>query len=254
MSVNERQSQILDILRSNGSASVSDLSRRFDVSTETIRRDFRYLEDMGILIRSYGGAVFNEPLASTERMQAKERQQCNLQEKKYIGQLASRFIKPGLSICCDAATTVLELMHSVSDQADLVVMTNNIIPLSETEDSAYSLISTGGKANRLSQYLTGPIATQTISQYHFDYCFIGAQGIDQDGRLFDSDESETDVKQIYLKSAEKKCLLVDHTKFNKRAFKCWATLQDFDYLITDRKPEQTWIDLCAANDIQLIYE
>jgi len=253
MSINQRQQEIIDIIQANGAATVIDLSKHFNVSTETIRRDFRLLEDKGFLIRSYGGAVLNEP-TSLDKLEVQERRQAHSYEKSIIGELASRLVTPNASIACDAATTVLSLLHSLTDRMNIVVMTNSIVALSEKEQYAYTLISTGGKAIRFSQYLIGPIALNTIAQYHFDYSFVGARGIDTNGNLYDSDESETAVKLAFLERADKKCLLIDHSKFDKRAFKCWANIKNFDYLVTDRKPEDTYIDLCQNYNVQLIYE
>ena len=40
-----------------------DLARKFDVSTETIRKDLIYLEEQGIARKSYGGAIASTELA-----------------------------------------------------------------------------------------------------------------------------------------------------------------------------------------------
>ena len=53
----ERQQRILETLRDHRQVTVTDLSRRFEVSEVTIRRDLRELAGQGALRRAHGGAV-----------------------------------------------------------------------------------------------------------------------------------------------------------------------------------------------------
>ncbi|HBG76529.1 MAG TPA: DeoR/GlpR transcriptional regulator, partial [Clostridiales bacterium] len=60
MFVIDRQKSVLDYLRVNHTASVTELSRKFFVSETTIRRDLTKLEKSGYLTKTYGGAVLAE--------------------------------------------------------------------------------------------------------------------------------------------------------------------------------------------------
>ena len=56
----ERRNEILEKLQREKKVIVGDLSRIYNVSEETIRRDLERLENDGYAIKSYGGAVLNE--------------------------------------------------------------------------------------------------------------------------------------------------------------------------------------------------
>ena len=56
MKPKQRQSQIAAIIDRDGQVSVDDLAARFDVSTETIRRDLGMLAEAGIVQKVHGGA------------------------------------------------------------------------------------------------------------------------------------------------------------------------------------------------------
>ena len=56
----ERRSLILEKLHEEKSVVVSELSKEFEVSEETIRRDLEKLSEEGQAVKSYGGAVLNE--------------------------------------------------------------------------------------------------------------------------------------------------------------------------------------------------
>ena len=53
----ERRSLILEELQANKKVVVSELSKNFNVSEETIRRDLDKLDKDGLAIKGYGGAV-----------------------------------------------------------------------------------------------------------------------------------------------------------------------------------------------------
>ena len=56
----ERKNRILSILQTEKKVVVSELSKLFSVSEETIRRDLEKLEHEGLVVKAYGGAVLNE--------------------------------------------------------------------------------------------------------------------------------------------------------------------------------------------------
>ena len=53
----ERRNYIEKRLLAEGSIRISELTRFFDVSSETIRKDLLYLEEHGVAKKAYGGAV-----------------------------------------------------------------------------------------------------------------------------------------------------------------------------------------------------
>lgn len=60
----ERRKEILNLIESKQSIKVQDLSKVFNVTEETIRRDLDKLEKEGYIKRTYGGAVLNEKIDS----------------------------------------------------------------------------------------------------------------------------------------------------------------------------------------------
>ena len=56
----ERRNDILERLQEEKRVVVSELSAAYNVSEETIRRDLEKLENDGLVVKSYGGAVLKE--------------------------------------------------------------------------------------------------------------------------------------------------------------------------------------------------
>ena len=60
----ERRNEILQKLMLDGKVVVSELSEKYEVTEETIRRDLEKLEADGYAKKTYGGAVRNDSTAS----------------------------------------------------------------------------------------------------------------------------------------------------------------------------------------------
>ena len=57
MLTTDRRAQILEILRQNGSVTVSKLAEKFETSESTIRRDLLALSQLGKINKVHGGAT-----------------------------------------------------------------------------------------------------------------------------------------------------------------------------------------------------
>ena len=62
----KRIDEIRQKVETEGEVFVSDLSRIYNVTEETIRRDLEKLKNDGIITRTFGGAVLNKLLRMTE--------------------------------------------------------------------------------------------------------------------------------------------------------------------------------------------
>ena len=58
-----RRQKMIGMLKELGSIQVAELSRQFDVSSQTIRKDLDFLCERGLAERSYGGAISTDVIA-----------------------------------------------------------------------------------------------------------------------------------------------------------------------------------------------
>ena len=89
----ERKNEILSILQKEQRVLVAELSTRYHVTEETIRRDLEKLEKEGFVKKTYGGAVLNKN--STIDMPLKIREKTNRKEKQKIAQTVASLIEDG---------------------------------------------------------------------------------------------------------------------------------------------------------------
>ena len=89
----ERRKLIERLIRDDGRVSVVELASRFDVTTETVRRDLDHLESTGALRRVHGGALAPDRESTAEPSIA-QRLQRQGAAKTAIGRRAMAAIGP----------------------------------------------------------------------------------------------------------------------------------------------------------------
>ncbi len=231
---------------------VSNLSEKFNVTEETIRRDLEKLELQGIVTRSYGGAMLNAE-KTNEDIPFYKRSKTNIKNKQYIASKTIEFIKEGSTIVADCSSTVLEVLKAIKTRSDVTVITNSVEVLQELNQSDLNIISTGGGVKQRSLSLQGAITQNTIKKYNLDIALVSCKGMDINKGILDSNEAEAEIKRIMIKQSNKVILLVDHTKYDKTSFVKLFDYEGIDYIITDEKPRDEWVELLHSYGIEIIY-
>ncbi|ASA22155.1 DeoR/GlpR family DNA-binding transcription regulator [Paenibacillus donghaensis] len=247
----ERRKRIIDLVHQDKRVLVADLSRMFEVTEETIRRDLEKLEKDGILSRTYGGAMLNRH--TNEDLPFVTRNAINTDIKRNIALKALGLIKDGDTLMVDPSSTAFEFLKLLGNKNNLTIITNSVNILHEFANSGMNIISSGGSLRYRSLSLVGPIAHDTIQRYNVDTAVISCKGIDLDQGITDSNEPECELKKYMLRQAEKVVLLADHTKFGKIAFTKLVELARVDCLITDRKPSDAWLKALKEQHIEVLY-
>lgn len=240
-------------IKNEKKVTVSSLSKKYGVTEETIRRDLEKLEAEGFLTRTFGGAVINSG-SQKEHIHFYKRSVINQEEKRKIAGLAKGILETKRTITADASTTTMEAIKQLKGYKGKTILSSSTEIFREMTGSGLHIISTGGIYNEETLSLQGNIAKDNIKKYHVDIAVISCKGLDMEKGIMDSSERETDVKTEMIKQALEIALLADHTKFERTAFVKFLELEKIDYLITDKKPSEKWIEFCKVRGIKLIYE
>jgi DeoR/GlpR family transcriptional regulator of sugar metabolism len=237
MLARHRQSLILQTVRSDGSARVSDLTQRLGVSDMTIRRDLEVLARDGLVEKVHGGAVLPGTPASHEPgFEAKlvlERP-----EKIAIARAAASLVRPGTAIAVAAGTTTFALAQCLLDVPGLTIVTNSLRVTNlfngtrGLDGTADSVVLTGG-VRTPSDALVGPVADLTVRSLHFDLLFLGCYGFDAEAGLTTPNLAEAETNRTFIRVARRVAVLADHTKWGLVSLSSFARLNEVDVLITD---------------------
>ena len=248
----ERRNLILEKVHENKRVIVSELSREYEVSEETIRRDLEKLEEDGHVTKSYGGAVLNE--RSSIDLPFNVRWKANPQGKQRIAELICGEISDGDHIMLDASTTAVFIAKNIKQKRHLTVITNAIEILLELADvPGWDVIAPGGLLKQGSMSLIGKKALDGIASYHVDKAFFSCKGIDLKNGITDGNVETGGIKQNMIAGADKVYLAVDSSKFGRTAFAKICDLSAVDYVVTDVEPGGEWMELFKRENTKCIY-
>jgi len=248
----ERREKIIEFLRRDQKVFVAALSSLFEVTEETIRRDLEKLEKEGIVTRTYGGAVLN--IHTNEDLSYQTRHTTNLPEKNEIARKLARLVSDGDTLMADPSSTAFEALRELGNtKKNLTVITNSSIIFAEYAKLGHTVISTGGTLRPHSNSLVGAVANETASKYVVDTALFSCKGLSAEYGVTDSNEPESELKKVMLKQARRTVLLADHTKFDKVAFVKLFDLSAVDYLVTDRRPSDEWMERLERSGVEVIY-
>lgn len=247
----ERRQIMISMVHADKRVLVSELSDKFNVTEETIRRDLEKLEKEGIVTRTYGGAILNSH--TNEDLPFTTRNATNSEIKQQIAAKALDLIHDGDTLMMDPSSTSFELMKLLHQRKNLTVITSSIHILHEFLNSGIQIISTGGTLRPRSMSLVGTNAEEIVKKYNVDKVIMSCKALFLGKGVMDSNEPECELKKAMLRQAGKVLLLADHSKFNKTAFVKLMEFDDIDALITDREPEPAWMDMLKEKEIEVVF-
>ena len=252
MTIQQRLEAIRRIVKTETRVVVSELSRQFDVTEETIRRDLYKLETEGLVTRTYGGAILNQNI-TYENVDFRRREQTNPEQKRAIAALVSSVIPWNTTVSADGSSTVAEALKMLSAHEGLTVLTNSIKAIENLTDSKVRLVSTGGIVNTNTCSFGGMVTKKILENFNTEFALLSCKAINMDGGAYDSNEEEVELKKRMFGHAAKTILLVDSSKFDRIAFVHMLGLDQIYMLITDKRPSDKWCDLLKKKGVKLLY-
>ena len=237
MLARHRQSLILQSVRNDGSARVSDLTQQLGVSDMTIRRDLEVLAKDGLVEKVHGGAVLPGSHAGHEPG-FEDKLVLERPEKNTIARAAAALVRPNTAVAIASGTTTFALAQCLLDVPGLTIVTNSLRVMNlfssarPTNGSHTSVILTGG-IRTPSDALVGPVADLTVRSLHFDTLFLGCHGIDPDAGLTTPNLAESETNRTFIKLARRVVVVADHTKWGLVSLSSFASLDEVDVLVTD---------------------
>lgn len=232
MLVEERRQKLRDLISTYGFASLQDLARKIDVSESTIRRDLEHLHQMGYLRRTHGGAVWNQDGAPLPPLEDRTGRQ--LEEKRWIGELASGLIQDGDTVLLDGGTTTLEVAREILGSGKRVQVLTNSLPIAHmfASNPGSDLVVLGGYVYPRTGVALGSSTIRMLEDLHAHVAILSVGGITEEG-LFNSNLLLVETERAMMSRAERVIVVADHTKVGRRALTWLCELNDIDDLVVD---------------------
>ncbi len=241
MTLAERHQFILNRIHQDQYINVVELCKELKVSSVTIRKDLKLLEDKNLLFRTHGGATLNNPYAVDRPVNEKEKMQSN--EKNKIGIAATKLLKENDSIVVASGTTLLYFAKNIPTGLNLTVVTSSLnISIEFLRNPEVEVIQLGGLLRKSSSSVMGAYAEQVLQDFYFSTLFLGVDGIDLEHGFTTTNAMEAHLNRQMIKVSQKVVVLADSTKFGKRGFGKICGFEDVDHIITDKGISQQMIN------------
>jgi len=244
----ERHRRLVQHLRLHGSGNVTDLAEQLGVSSSTIRRDLRELDERGLVERSHGGA--SAPAGDEPQLQS--RVTSHSAEKETIGRAAARMVQAPGTILITGGSTTEAMVPYLAAYDGLTVVTNALnIAWQLTRLPQLTVVVLGGVLRHGENSLLGTITEQALSQLHIDQVFTGALGIDPDSGISGAHVQEAGTDRSLLASARQVVCLIDSSKFGRRGPVRLADITGIDAVVTDGGADPTVVGALEAHGVRV---
>ena len=229
----ERRRATLNLLSRQGRVLVPELSRHFETSQVTIRKDLAVLHANGMVHRTHGGVLPSRD-GALEDPTLREKEKLHRQKKLRIADSAASMVKEGQVIILDSGTTTTAIARALRSFPNLTIITNAVNITAELAGTAVEVILTGGTLRKNSFSLVGPIAEETLRRLNADLLFLGVDGFDVHYGLSTPNLLEARVNRVMVEVAKRTVAVCDSSKFGHRSLSLIVTTSALQEVITDR--------------------
>ncbi|WP_018023857.1 DeoR/GlpR family DNA-binding transcription regulator [Corynebacterium ulceribovis] len=256
MYAEERRRQIASLTSVNGRVSVTELSERFNVTAETIRRDLTQLDRNGAVHRVHGGAVATKYF-QTHEFTVDDRERTRPEAKNSIAHAALSLLphRPA-GIFLDAGTTTAALAQAIAETGNdhgWSIVTNSLPnAMTLAANGSFEIQLLGGTVRAITEAVVGETALRALGLMRADVAFIGTNALSIDHGLSTADPQEAAVKRAMVSNAQKVVVMCDSTKLGRDFLVSFAGIEEIDVVITDSAASPTFIDNLQAHDIEVI--
>lgn len=232
MLTEERQAEIVRLVKAGGAVSVQDLVNYLDISESTVRRDLVTLDQEGRLKRIHGGAkAIDCPAyeADLESLQAKY--SFHMLAKRRIAQYAAGLIQQQDFVYIDAGSTTEQMAEFLVHSAATFV-TNSLPMAQRLGRSGVKVYILPGRVKEKTEAIVGSEMRSMLTRYHFTKGFFGTNGISLTAGCTTPDDEEAACKQAAVHQCRSCYVLADPSKFGLSSHITFAKLRDVTILTT----------------------
>lgn len=246
MLLDERRSRILEFAENKGFVSLTDLASHVGASESTVRRDLEYLDSIGQVRRTRGGAAY----VGESMMDFDSRVGHASVQKQRMARFAADLIQPGESILMDGGTSTLEVARRLAGKQIQVV--TNSLPIAGllVNKPEIELIFVGGYMYPNTGVALGPIAIQTLETINVRRLVMSVGGMTRQG-LFNSNTLLVETERRMMECAAEVMVVCDSSKLGHAALAHLCPLTDIDRMVVDDGITDEWKQILTDADVEL---
>lgn len=231
--LSKRHEEIVRLLETAGSQTISALAEALDVSLETIRRDVKPLEESGLLVRTHGAVGLAGQLGEAP---FQRRMRENAEAKRAIARAVAATIRDGEAVMLDTGTTTSFLARELVRHRRLTIITNSSdIARTLATQNGNRVYMAGGELRPDNGAAFGKSALDFVAQFTVEHAVISAGAVDASG-IMDFDLDEAEFARMVLSRGNRRIVVTDASKFGRRGLISVCPFGDVTHLFTNAAP------------------
>lgn len=246
----KRLMDIGNLLQKNGFVEAAELSQRFGVSMETIRKDLLILADRGIAEKAHGGAT----LASNGSEMMIDYRLENSDRKNDIARYAVEMSAEAKSLFLDSGSTCLSCVRYLNLLPSKDIFTNSLYAFQQLDGDLHNVFLLPGKKREKNQSVIGNWAEDYISRIQIDTYLMGTAGLFEAKGPTSHSYHELSLKQMIIERSEIVFVLADSSKFKEKGLHTVTSFEKIDGIITDSTISKDIFEKCSKLTNILIAE
>ncbi len=242
----ERHDAIVEQLNRDGSVTVNELSEKFGVTKDSIRKDLTQLEKKGLLRKTYGGAM--KPRTVATEFYISDQKGKYTEAKRYIAKKAAELVREGDTVFLDISTANVELARILSDSGRHITLVTNCIDVirSVPGHSNVKLVALGGVVSEARDGFVGALTDEQLRCYRFDLSFLGVVGVDLEKNRVSTYTPEDGItKKTALENSRRTYMMLEVRKLLEDCVYWYSPISSFTGAILDQEPDgqvKKWLE------------
>lgn len=230
----QRQNRISQLLFSRGTVSVAELSREFQTSEVTIRKDLADMEEKGLLKRVSGGAVQIWENDGREGLFRHVPRGKNLELKHQVAREAAKLIEDGDSLIVTSGVTPHLTVLYANERTNLKIVTDSFhVAADLCRRKDYQTILLGGELHKEHYFVHGRDAVRQAGRYMADKAILTMDGVDPEAGLTTLRVEGADALKSILERTRFRIIVADITKIGNESFCHIGDITIADMLVTN---------------------
>ena len=227
--VAERRRALLDALAVDGRVHVATSAKLFGVSEDSIRRDLRHFDGLGLVQRVRGGAVRRVAATSAAA-------RLDVASDGHVGcarALADRLQTHGRVVALDNGSSSVWIAQHLSARDGLTVVTGNAAAAAAAWANGVQLVLLGGYVDAAIGGVIESPAIDALRGMRVDIAVLGACGVAGGVGVVTDGPGEVSFKRALVEGAGEVWVAADASKIGAAGAFVVAPLESIDVLATD---------------------
>ena len=228
MILNDRQTEMLNALKTEKRMSVSSLAKRFFVSDMTVRRDLKLLESEGYIKRYKGGAVC---VSDESLLPIEMRMYIHADQKSTLAKRTVKYLHDSMNVFIGCSTTCMYVIPLLAEYKDVKIVTNSVQTVMAASERNIPCTLIGGEYIKHEMCTVGGAAESALRNMNIDISFLSSASLSDDGIISDSYEALVSLRKAVIGSSDIVVALMDSHKLHKKSLYTLCRAEDVTELI-----------------------